>query len=60
MACKIKNPDSNIVRMNFLKRKNLINEEQYDRIKQYLESKEEDVYELGVSTINAIITKSAN
>jgi len=51
--------DPNIIRLNFAKKNNLITEEQYDRIHQYLKSDEEDVYELGVSTLKGIITKSA-
>jgi|LakMenE01Jun11ns_1017448.scaffolds.fasta_scaffold9467842_1 hypothetical protein len=51
--------DKNKIRLNFAKKNNLITEEQYDRILQYLESEEEDVYELGVSTLKGIITKSA-
>ena len=51
--------DPNIIRLNFAKKINLINEDQYLRIKEYLDSKEEDVYELGVITIKAIIQKSS-
>ena len=51
--------DPNIIRLNFAKKTNLINEDQYLRIKEYLDSKEEDVYELGVITIKAIIQKSS-
>ena len=51
--------DPNIIRLNFAKKHNIITEEQYDRIHQYLKSDEEDVYELGVSTLKGIITKSS-
>jgi len=51
--------DPNIIRLNFAKKNNLITEEQYDRILQYLKSDEEDVYELGVSTLKGIIKKSS-
>lgn len=51
--------DPNIIRLNFAKKNNIITEEQYDRIHQYLKSDEEDVYELGVSTLKGIITKSS-
>jgi hypothetical protein len=51
--------DPNIIRLNFAKKNNIITEEQYERILQYLKSDEEDVYELGVSTLKGIITKSS-
>jgi hypothetical protein len=54
---KPKNYD--IIKLKFLQRNKIIDENQYDRILQYLESKEEDVYNLGITTLNSIITKSA-
>lgn len=49
----------NLIKLKFLQRNKIIDENQYDRILQYLESKEEDVYNLGITTLNSIITKSA-
>lgn len=63
MACIImaeRTKDPNVIRLNFLKRNNLITEDQYNRIKEYLDSEESDVYELGASTIKAIIQKSSD
>jgi len=54
---KPKNYD--IIKLKFLQRNKIIDENQYERILQYLESKEEDVYNLGITTLNSIITKSA-
>lgn len=54
---KPKNYD--LIKLKFLQRNKIIDENQYDRILQYLESKEEDVYNLGITTLNSIITKSA-
>lgn len=51
--------DPNKLRLNFAKKNNIVTEEQYNRILEYLESEEEDVYELGVSTLKGIITKSS-
>lgn len=49
----------NLIKLKFLQRNKIIDENQYNRILQYLESKEEDVYNLGITTLNSIITKSA-
>lgn len=51
--------DLNIIRLNFAKRNGLVNDEQYERILQYLESNEDDVYDLGVTTLKGIIQKSS-
>jgi hypothetical protein len=51
--------DPNVIRLNFAKKHDLINEDQYLRIKEYLDSKEDDVYELGVTTLKGIIQKSS-
>lgn len=51
--------DPNKKRLNIAKRLNIITEEQYERIKEYLDSEEEDVYELGAITLKGIITKSS-
>jgi hypothetical protein len=51
------NPD--IIRLNFAKRNNLIDDDQYARILQYLESDEEDVQDLGATTLKGIIQKSS-
>ena len=51
--------DPNIIRLNFAKRNNLVTDEQYERILQYLKSDETDVYDLGVSTLKGIIKKSS-
>jgi len=40
-------------------KRNLISESHYERIKEYLNSEENDVYELGVKTLKGIITKSS-
>lgn len=52
--------DPNKIRLNIAKRSNIITEKQYERIKEYLDSKEDDVYELGATTLKAIIKKSAD
>ena len=58
MSNKIKkNPD--IIRLNFAKRAGLVDEEQYERILQYLKSDEEDVCKLGATTLKGIIQKSS-
>jgi hypothetical protein len=49
----------NIIRLNFAKRNGLVDEEQYARILQYLESDEEDVRNLGATTLKGIIQKSS-
>jgi len=54
---KPKNYD--IIKLKFLQRNKIIDENQYERILQYLESKEEDVYNLGITTLNSIIQKSS-
>ncbi len=51
--------DPNIIRLNFAKRQELINDDQYQRILQYLESDEDDVRELGITTLKGIIQKSS-
>ena len=51
--------DPNIIRLNFAKRQELINDDQYERILQYLESDEDDVRELGITTLKGIIQKSS-
>lgn len=51
--------DPNIIRLNFAKRNGLVNDEQYKRILQYLESNEDDVYDLGATTLKGIIQKSS-
>lgn len=51
--------DPNVIRLNFAKKHDLINEDQYLRIKEYLDSKEDAVYELGVTTLKGIIQKSS-
>jgi hypothetical protein len=51
--------DSNIIRLNFAKKNKLITEDQYLRIKEYLDSKEDDVYELGATTLKSLILKSS-
>ena len=51
--------DPNIIRLNFAKRNNLVNDDQYARILQYLESDEKDVQELGATTLKGIIQKSS-
>ena len=58
MACYFEK-DPNIIRLNFAKKHNIITEEQYNRILQYLKSEEEDVYAIGVSTLKGIIKKSS-
>ena len=59
MACNIKPKDPNIIRLNFAKRQGLIDDDQYARILQYLESDEEDVRNLGATTLKGIIQKSS-
>lgn len=51
--------DLNIIRLNFAKRNGLVDEEQHARILQYLESDEEDVRNLGATTLKGIIQKSS-
>ena len=51
--------DPHIIRLNFAKRNGLVDEKQYARILQYLESDEEDVRELGATTLKGIIQKSS-
>lgn len=51
--------DPNIIRLNFAKRNNIVDDDQYERILQYLESDEEDVRNLGATTLKGIIQKSA-
>lgn len=50
--------DPNKLRLNIAHNRNIVNDEQYERIKEYLNSEEKDVYELGAKTLKAIITKS--
>jgi hypothetical protein len=58
MAFFEKNPD--IIRLNIAKKKEIISEEQYNRIKEYLDSEETDVYDLGKKTLMSLIKKSAD
>jgi len=51
--------DPNKIRLNYAHAKQLITDEQYERIKEYLNSEESDVYELGAKTLKGIITKSS-
>jgi hypothetical protein len=51
--------DLNIIRLNFAKRNGLVDDEQYARILQYLESDEEDVRNLGATTLKGLIQKSS-
>jgi len=51
--------DPNIIRLNFAKRQGLIDDEQHARILQYLESDEDDVRDLGATTLKGIIQKSS-
>ena len=51
--------DINIIRLNFAKRSNIIDDDQYERILQYLKSDEEDVRNLGATTLKGIIQKSS-
>jgi hypothetical protein len=51
--------DPNIIRLNFAKRQGLIDDDQYARILQYLESDEKDVSDLGATTLKGIIQKSS-
>ena len=51
--------DPNIIRLNFDKRNGLVDDEQYERILQYLKSDEEDVQNLGATTLKGIIQKSS-
>ncbi len=51
--------DPNKLRLNAAHSRKLITDEQYERIKEYLNSEEDDVYNLGVKTLKAIIKKSA-
>jgi hypothetical protein len=51
--------DPNIIRLNFAKRNGLVDDEQYERILQYLESNEDDVRDLGATTLKGIIQKSS-
>jgi hypothetical protein len=59
MACDTKPKDPNIIRLNFAKRQGLIDDDQYARILQYLESDEDDVRNLGATTLKGIIQKSS-
>lgn len=54
-----KQKDPNIIRLNFAKRNNIVDDDQYERILQYLESDEEDVRNLGATTLKGIIQKSS-
>lgn len=51
--------DPNIIRLNFAKRNNIVDDDQYERILQYLKSDEEDVRNLGATTLKGIIQKSS-
>jgi hypothetical protein len=51
--------DPNIIRLNFAKRNGLIDDDQYERILQYLQSDEDDVRNLGATTLKGIIPKSS-
>jgi hypothetical protein len=51
--------DPNIIRLNFAKRNGLVDDEQYARILQYLESDKEDVRNLGATTLKGLIQKSS-
>ena len=51
--------DPNIIRLNFAKKKGIVDDEQYERILQYLKSDEEDVCKLGATTLKGIIQKSS-
>lgn len=51
--------DTNIIRLNFAKRNGLVDDEQYERILQYLKSDEKDVSDLGATTLKGIIQKSS-
>lgn len=51
--------DPNKIRLNIMYKRNLISESHYERIKEYLNSEESDVYDLGVKTLKAIISKSS-
>ena len=59
MAGNTKPKDPNIIRLNFAKRNGLVDDEQYERILQYLESNEDDVRDLGATTLKGIIKKSS-
>ena len=56
---KKKPKDPNIIRLNFAKRNGIVDDEQYARILQYLESDEEDVQKLGATTLKGLIQKSS-
>jgi len=51
--------DPNKIRLNIAHNRQLITDEQYERIKEYLDSEETDVYDLGAKTLKGIITKSS-
>jgi hypothetical protein len=59
MAGNTKPKDPNIIRLNFAKINDLVDDEQYERILQYLESNEDDVRDLGATTLKGIIKKSS-
>lgn len=50
--------DPHKIRLNIIYRKKLITEEQYNRIVEYLNSKDSDVYNLGINAIYGIINNS--
>ena len=51
--------DPNKIRLNIAHNRQLVTDEQYERIKEYLDSEETDVYNLGAKTLKAIIAKSS-